>query len=83
MADVTVQAHRVRTVDVRPYLDSEHGPFVVVDLVEESVRIHVGPEFLERARVIAGSIIAACNMVDARRTWVSIESLAPDAPPAA
>lgn len=82
MADVGVHVARVRTVDVRPYLDSAVGPFVVVELVEECVRFQIGPEGLDRARAIAGSIIAACNMVDARRNVVPIASLAPDLPAA-
>lgn len=84
MAYVTVHTNKVKTVDVRPYLDSEVGPFAVVDLVQEDVALHVGPESLERARAIAGSIIAACNKIEEaqrRRAVVPIASLAPDAEP--
>lgn len=91
MADVSVFVSRVRTVDVRPYLDSEVGPFVVVELMEENVRLQIGPEDLDRARAIAGSIIAACNAIEGHKgrvqhrladVVVPIASLAPDLPAA-
>lgn len=81
MADVTLHAHHIPVVSVRPHLDQPE-PFAVVRLDERDcyTTVHVTPKGVRRAREIAAALHAAADAVEdaeRRRNAVPIESLAP------
>jgi len=70
MADVTLFAHRIHTVEVsrRAHLpDRDASPFVVVRMHGEDSALHVsgdGTRAVERARALASAINAAADAVE-------------------